>query len=50
MFYENFLPCFVCGGSSEEILFILLFSAFFHWSNVAGEKPTSGSGGKSLNV
>jgi hypothetical protein len=27
----------------------LLFSAFFYWSNVAGEKPASGSGGKSLN-
>ncbi len=47
MFYENFLPCFVCGGSSEENLFIVF--RIFYRSNVAGEKPASGSGGKSLN-
>jgi hypothetical protein len=39
--------CLALFGSSEENLFIVF--RIFYWSNVAGEKPASGSGGKSLN-
>jgi hypothetical protein len=46
-FYKTFCPALFVAEVLKKTY--LLFSAFFYWYNVAGEKPANGSGGKSLN-